>query len=98
MWGRVGGLTRVARVGGDELTRPAREGFAARFDREVDPNGVLVPDERARRAAAARRAYMARLAARRWAGQDKGSRRALRTPAAGPDTAGGRDTPERRAP
>jgi hypothetical protein len=34
----------------------------ARFDLEVDPDGVLDPDERARRAAHARKAYFTALA------------------------------------
>lgn len=47
-----------------ETTKKAREAFAARFEREVDPDGVLSPEERARRADAARRAYFTRLALR----------------------------------
>jgi hypothetical protein len=42
-------------------TRPAREAFLRRFEREVDPDGKLAPDERARRANHALRAYMLRL-------------------------------------
>jgi hypothetical protein len=38
-----------------------RTAFLARFEREVDPDGTLDPQERARRAEHARRAYMARL-------------------------------------
>ena len=34
----------------------------SRFEREVDPDGVLTAGERARRAEAARRAYFTRLA------------------------------------
>src|SRR5437764_15183455 len=45
-----------------ETTRKAREVFLGRFEREVDPDGVLTPCERARRAEAARRAYFTRLA------------------------------------
>lgn len=47
-----------------ETTKKAREAFAGRFEREVDPDGVLSPEERARRADAARRAYFTRLALR----------------------------------
>lgn len=47
-----------------ETTKKAREAYAARFEREVDPDGVLSPEERARRADAARRAYFTRLALR----------------------------------
>lgn len=36
-------------------------GLLARFEREVDPDGVLSPDERTRRAENARRAHMLRL-------------------------------------
>lgn len=43
-------------------TRNARAGFEARFEREVDPEGVLDPAERRRRARAALKAHMARLA------------------------------------
>lgn len=45
-------------------TEPARRAFLERFEREVDPDGVLPPAERARRAAHARAAYYARLAAK----------------------------------
>ena len=34
----------------------------ARFEREVDPDGTLAPEERARRAEAARKAYFAQFA------------------------------------
>jgi hypothetical protein len=43
-------------------TAPARRVFTERFEREVDPGGVLPPEERARRAANARQAWYARLA------------------------------------
>ena len=45
-------------------TRPAREAFLNRFEKEVDPNGELPSDERRRRAEHAKRAYMLRLAKR----------------------------------
>lgn len=45
-----------------ETTRKAREAFDARFERDVDPDGVLPPAERARRAAHAKQQYFARLA------------------------------------
>ena len=47
-----------------ETTKKARAAFATRFEREVDPNLVLDPGERARRAEAARRAYFTDLALR----------------------------------
>lgn len=43
-------------------TKPARDAFDARFEREVDPEGTLTPAERARRASFARKAYFTRLA------------------------------------
>ena len=44
------------------ITAPARKAFLDRFEREVDPDGVLSADERFRRAGHARKAYMGRLA------------------------------------
>lgn len=43
-------------------TKPAREAFDRRFEIQVDPDGVLSPEERALRAAHARKAYFLRLA------------------------------------
>jgi len=45
-------------------TRPARQAFLSRFEREVDPDGKLPPAERRRRAQHALRAHMLRLAKR----------------------------------
>ena len=45
-------------------TRPAREAFLARFERQVDPGGSLSPDERKLRAKHAMRAHMLQLARR----------------------------------
>ena len=50
-----------ARHDSRNVTGNARAAFLSRFDREVDPNGLLDPLERARRAAHARSAYFARL-------------------------------------
>jgi hypothetical protein len=60
---------RRARVVGQDRrpsaqTEPARRALLDRFERQVDPDGVLSPDERARRAGHARKAYFARLALR----------------------------------
>lgn len=65
--GRLGGYTRWARTSDrTAATAPAREAaseaLAARFEREVDPDGTLPGPERAVRAEAARRAHYARLA------------------------------------
>ena len=43
-------------------TAPARAAFLARFEREVDPEGLLLPYERAIRAEHALRAHMGELA------------------------------------
>lgn len=43
-------------------TAPARAGFMARFLDEVDPERLLDPEDRARRADRAMRAHMTRLA------------------------------------
>lgn len=45
-----------------KATEPARKGFMARFERQVDPDKTLPPEERQRRAEAAMRSHMARLA------------------------------------
>jgi len=45
-------------------TAAARKAAWDRFDQEVDPDGVLPPEERARRANNARSAYFSRLALR----------------------------------
>jgi hypothetical protein len=45
-------------------TEKARKAFNDRFEREVDPDGVLSPEERARRAESARKAFYHRLALR----------------------------------
>src|SRR4051812_50001042 len=68
-------------------TAPARAAFLSRFEREVDPEGLLDPRERARRAEHARKAYFTRLAlasahargVRRRADQPASSRTAGRT-------------------
>lgn len=43
-------------------TAAARQAWADRWDKQVDPDGVLPPDERARRAEHAKRAHMTRMA------------------------------------
>jgi hypothetical protein len=45
-------------------THPAREAFLKRFEKEVDPDGTLPPQERLQRAEHAKRAYMLQLARR----------------------------------
>ena len=60
--GRIGAHTLHSRYDSREITAPAREAFLAKFERDVDPDGVLTPEERRRRAEHARRAHMARIA------------------------------------
>lgn len=43
-------------------TQPGRDAFLERFEREVDPDGLLDPAERTKRAESARKAHMKRLA------------------------------------
>lgn len=43
-------------------TAPARAAFNERFERQVDPHGILLPAERARRAENARKAHFQQLA------------------------------------
>jgi hypothetical protein len=62
--GRIGGLTAWATLPPETMLGPAHRGFRTRFERVVDPDGVLPADERARRADRARRAHMLSLAAR----------------------------------
>lgn len=47
-----------------ERTAPARRAFADRWEREVDPEGVMEPAERAKAAESARKAHFTRLAYR----------------------------------
>jgi hypothetical protein len=63
--GRIGANRRWSQVE-DRVaeTAPARQAFLDRFDREVDPDGVLDVAERGRRATNARRAYFAELGLR----------------------------------
>lgn len=60
--GRIGAYRLHALHPAEETTRAARTAFLARFEREVDPEGLLDPEDRAARAASARKAYMLRLA------------------------------------
>jgi hypothetical protein len=57
-WSRVGGMTRAAHHDPQILARSGQEGLLRRFEREVDPEGVLEPAELRKRALRARRAHM----------------------------------------
>ena len=72
-----------------EHTAPARAAFLSRFEREVDPEGVLDPEERARRAEHAKKAYFLRLAlaSRKARAKKRGKKRPLRMRAASHDAA-----------
>jgi hypothetical protein len=59
---KIAAHTLHSQVDGHAHTAPARAAFDRRFDLEVDPDGVLPPDERARRAGHARKAYFTGLA------------------------------------
>jgi hypothetical protein len=59
---RIAANTRWAAEDPAENIARARRGFMARFYREVDPNNDLPEAERERRARAALRAHMGRLA------------------------------------
>lgn len=54
-------------------TAPARDAFNRRFENEVDPDGVLSPEERTRRAASARKAYFTKLALKSAQARRKGA-------------------------
>lgn len=60
--GRLGAYALHASHDPRETTRHGRAAFLKKFEDEVDPEGVLSPEERARRAQYARRAYFVRLA------------------------------------
>ena len=62
--GRIGAWAQKARHDAREMTKAARAKFLERFYDEVDPDRTLEPQERERRARAARQAYFARLAYR----------------------------------
>jgi hypothetical protein len=63
---RNAALTRWATSDPVAGTATARAAALAKFDDQVDPDRVLHPDERERRAARARRVHMSRLASKRW--------------------------------
>lgn len=61
---RIAALSRWAKESPAANAARGQAGLVARFEREVDPEGLLPLSERVRRAEAARKAHMARLAAR----------------------------------
>jgi hypothetical protein len=62
---RIGAYTLHANCADPKAhTAPARRAFLGKFEQQVDPNGLLSPGERLRRAQLARKAHMQRLALR----------------------------------
>ena len=61
---RLAAYSRWANEDPREGTKPARRAFLDRFERQVDPEGTLPRAERARRAEAALKAHMTKLALR----------------------------------
>ena len=60
--GRIGGLALASQRDPRKYTARARATFLDRFNHEVDPDRVLPPSERARRAEAAKKLHFTRLA------------------------------------
>jgi hypothetical protein len=73
--GSIGAFVTHSRHDARETTRAARAAFLARFERLVDPDGVLPEGERRRRAESARRAHFARLALKSARSRAKGRSR-----------------------
>jgi hypothetical protein len=59
---RLAAHTMHARNDPNAITANARAAFLAKFERQADPEGVLPPEERRRRAEHLRSAHFARLA------------------------------------
>lgn len=60
--GRIGALVLHSRYDAKQTTAKARQTFLSSFEHQVDPGGLLSPEERQRRAGYARKAHFARLA------------------------------------
>jgi hypothetical protein len=58
----MGGYALAAKYDSKETTKAARAAFMAKFEQEVDPEGVLPEAERQRRAEAAKKLHFQRLA------------------------------------
>jgi len=66
---RMGAYAVLSRYDAKEITKPARDAFMARFEKQVDPEGTLPEAERARRAEAAKQLHFQQLAWKRWHGK-----------------------------
>ena len=62
--GQIGAYALHSQYDSRELTSKARQVFQSRFELEVDPEGILSPEERRRRAEHARTLYYRQLAYR----------------------------------
>lgn len=62
---RLAASARWSRHDGHQGTQAARDAFLARFELQVDPEGRLDPETRAKRAEHAKREHFTRLAMRR---------------------------------
>ena len=62
MRARIAALARWSKEDPAASAQRGQAGLLARFEREVDPDNQLPPEERRRRAEAARRLHMTRLA------------------------------------
>lgn len=60
--GRLGALALHSRHDSKEISANARKAFRAKFEQQVDPDGVLPEAERKRRAEFARREFYTRIA------------------------------------
>lgn len=76
-------------AGGGTSTGAARQAFRDRFERQVDPSGILDPAERARRADFARKAFYTELAIRSVESRRARAGRKARTRQSVHDTAAG---------
>jgi len=59
---RMAAHTLHSKYDSKDLTAPARRAFLERFEKEVDPEGLLPVAERQRRAGHARKAHFTKLA------------------------------------
>lgn len=73
----IAALTRWSKQDGKQGTAAARKGWRSRFEKQVDPDGVLSPDELYRRTERAIKAHMKRLGQR--SGDVRRERAALAT-------------------
>jgi hypothetical protein len=85
---------------GGTSTAAGTAAFLSRFDRQVDPDGTLAPEERARRAGYARKAYFSGLALRASLARSKPGAGVDQSPGESPASGTGRpsEAPPSRRP